>query len=116
MTDKSRLGIKKGRSFSLYLLFAMVVLVLIITGLVVVNDYYTIKTIFDKNSQHLKRQTEQDIIITIRLSDESFNLYDSSLNEQMRRGLIGISGEEYEHSIQNSFAHEPDQGKKHHRR
>ena len=90
MTDKS-IGIKKGRSFSLYLLFSMVVLVLIITGLVMVNDYYTVKNIFDKNSQHLKRQTEQDIIITIRLSDESFNLYDSSLNEQMRRGL-GVSG------------------------
>src|SRR5512137_2210169 len=97
MTDKSILG-KKGRSFSLYLLFAMLVLVIIITGLVVVNDYYTIKTIFDKNSQHLKRQTEQDIIITIKLSDESFNLYDSSLNEQMRRGLTGVL-EEYEQSF-----------------
>jgi PAS domain-containing protein len=97
MTDKSIID-KKGRSFSLYLLFAMVVLVLIITGLVVLNDYFTIKTIFDKNSQHLKRQTEQDIIITIRLSDESFNLYDSSLNEQMRRGLTGVL-EEYEQSF-----------------
>jgi PAS domain-containing protein/two-component sensor histidine kinase len=97
MTDKS-ISDKKARSFSLYLLFAMIVLVLIITGLVVMNDYYTIKTIFDKNSQHLKRQTEQDIIITIRLSDESFNLYDSSLNEQMRRGLTGVM-EEYEQSF-----------------
>jgi hypothetical protein len=96
MTDKSIFD-KKGRSFSLYLLLAMVVLVLIITGLVVVNDYYTIKSIFDKNSQHLMKQTEQDIIITIKLSDESFNLYDSSLNEQMRGGFTSLL-EEYERS------------------
>jgi PAS domain S-box-containing protein len=96
MTDKSILG-KKGRSFSLYLLFSMIVLVIIITGLVMVNDYYTVKNIFDKNSQHLKRQTEQDVIIAIRLTDESFNLYDSSLNEQMRRGFEYLA-EEYERS------------------
>ena len=45
MTDKSIID-KKGRSFSLYLLFAMVVLVLIITGLVVVNDYYHYQNYF----------------------------------------------------------------------
>ena len=43
---------------------------------------------FEKNSQHLKQQTEQDIIITIKLTDESYDLYDSSLNEQMRRDLM----------------------------
>jgi PAS domain S-box-containing protein len=99
MTDK-RIFSKRGRSFFLYLLFAMVVLVIIIAGLVMVNDYYTVKNIFDKNSQHLKQQTEQDIIITIRLSDQSFNLYDSSLNEQMRRGFEYLI-EEYERSARN---------------
>ncbi len=48
MTDKS-IFTKKGRSFSLYLLLAMILLVVIITGLVMVNDYYTVKNIFDKN-------------------------------------------------------------------
>ncbi len=62
-----------------------------------VNDYYTVKNIFDKNSQHLKRQTEQDIIISIRLTHQTFNLYDSSLNEQMRRGFDYLA-EEYERS------------------
>jgi len=86
MTDKSIFNFK-GRSFSLYILFAMVILVLIVVGLVTVNDYNNTKKMFEKNSQYLKQQTEQDIIITIKLTDESYDLYDSSLNEQMRRGF-----------------------------
>ncbi len=88
MADK---GILKGknRSFSLYLLVAMIVLVVIVVGLVAVNDYNT-KNMFERNSQHLQRQTEQDIIAMIRLTDESYSLYDSSLNDQMRRGLNEI--------------------------
>ena len=51
------------------------------------------KNLFEKNSQHLKQQTEQDIIITIKLTDESYRLYDSSLNEQMHKGLIVVLAE-----------------------
>ena len=49
----------------------MLVLVIIIVGLHSVNDYNSTKKTFEKNSQHLKQQTEQDIIITIKLTDES---------------------------------------------
>jgi hypothetical protein len=57
MADK---GILKGknRSFSLHLLVAMIVLVVIVVGLVAVNDYYNTKNMFERNSQHLQRQTE----------------------------------------------------------
>ncbi len=65
----------------------MVVLVIVVVGLVSVNDYNNTKKMFEKNSQHLKQQTEQDIIITIKLTDESYDLYDSSLNEEMRKGF-----------------------------
>jgi PAS domain S-box-containing protein len=92
MTDKSIFNVK-GRSFFLYILAAMLVLVIIIVGLHSVNDYYGTKKTFEKNSQHLKQQTEQDIIITIKLTDESYNLYDSSLNEQMRRGFDVVLAE-----------------------
>jgi PAS domain S-box-containing protein len=34
--------------------------------------------------------TEQDIVIIVKLTDESYNLYDSSLNEQMRRGFESV--------------------------
>ena len=70
----------------------MLVLVIIVVGLVTLNDYNNTKQTFEKNSQHLKEQTEQDIIITIKLTDESYDLYDSSLNEQMRKGLDCCAG------------------------
>lgn len=87
----------KNRSFFHYILAAMIILVFIIVGLVVVNDYLDTKKIFEKNSRHLNRQTEQGIIAIIRLSDESYNLYDSSLNELMHNGL-DIVLEEYNRS------------------
>ncbi len=92
MTDKSFFSIK-GRSFFFSLLIAMLVLVIIVVGLHSVNDYYSTKKQFEKNSQHLKQQTEQDIIITIKLTDESYTLYDSSLNEQMHKGLVIVLAE-----------------------
>ena len=36
----------------------MVVLVIIVAGLHTVTDYYTTKNQFEKNSRHLKQQTE----------------------------------------------------------
>jgi PAS domain S-box-containing protein len=92
MTDKSIFNVK-GRSFFFYILAAMLVLVLIIVGLHSVNDYYGTKKTFEKNSQHLKQQTEQDILITIKLTDQSYDLYDSSLNEQMRSGFTIVLAE-----------------------
>jgi len=92
MADKNNF-ILKDRSFSLYLLVAMVVLIVIVIGLVAVNDYYNTKNMFDRNSQHLQRQTEQNIIATIKLTDESYTLYDSSLNDQMRRGFDVVLAE-----------------------
>ena len=70
MTDKSIFNVKD-RSFFLYILVAMVVLVIVVVGLVSVNDYNNTKKMFEKNSQHLKQQTEQDILITIKLTDEA---------------------------------------------
>jgi PAS domain S-box-containing protein len=92
MTDRKFFGFK-GRSFTLYILIAMIILVFIVVGLVTLNDYNNTKQTFEKNSKHLKDQTEQDILITIKLTDESYDLYDSSLNEQMRRGFNEVLAE-----------------------
>ena len=92
MTDKSFFSIQ-GRSFFFSLLIAMIILVLIVVGLVTLYDYNNTKQSFEKNSKHLKEQTEQDILITIKLTDESYDLYDSSLNEQMRNGLNVVLSE-----------------------
>jgi len=89
MAERKIFG-SKGRSFTLYILIAMIILVFIVVGLVTLNDYYNTKQTFEKNSKHLKEQTEQDILIAIKLTDESYDLYDSSLNDQMRRGLIEV--------------------------
>ena len=87
------------------------ILVIIVVGLDSVNDYYNTKNIFEKNSQHLKQQTEQDIIITIKLTDESYDLYDSSLNEQMRRGFDSSAGS-IQRVLGNTLTHEPDRFEK----
>ncbi len=92
MSDRKIFSLKN-RSFSLYLLIAMVVLIVIVVGLVSVNDYYNTKKMFDRNSQHLQQQTEQDIVATIKLTDESYTLYDTSLNDQMRRGFDIVQAE-----------------------
>lgn len=92
MTGKSIFSLKE-RSFASYLLVVMLILVIIVVGLVVVNNYFNTQKIFEKNSQHIKQQTEQSIIITVKLTDEIYNLYDSSLNEQMRRGFDAVLAE-----------------------
>ncbi len=89
MTEKKAFSLKN-RSFFVSILFAMIVLIFIVGMLVVVNDFYNTKNIFNKNSQHIKRMTEHDITVIIKLTDESYNLYDSSLNEQMCTGLQGV--------------------------
>jgi len=96
MTNKSFFCIR-GRSFFFFLLIAMLVLVIIVLGLHSVNDYNNTKQMFEKNSRHLKVQTEQDILITIKLTDQSYDLYDSSLNEQMHSGFKVVLAE-YERS------------------
>ncbi len=96
MADKDFFSLKD-RSFSLYLLLAMVVLIVIVIGLVAVNDYYNTKNMFERNSQHLQRQTEQDIIATVKMTDASYTLYDNSLNDLMRRGFDPVLAE-YERS------------------
>jgi HAMP domain-containing protein len=92
MTDKNFFSLKD-RSFSLYLLVAMVVLIVIVIGLVAVNDYNNTKNMVDRNSAHLQRQTEQNIIAIVKLTDESYTLYDSSLNDLMRKGFEVVQAE-----------------------
>ncbi len=96
MTDKDFFSLKD-RSFSLYLLVAMVVLIIIVIGLVAVNDYNNTKSMFERNSRHLQRQTEENIIATVKLTDVSYTLYDDTLNDLMREGFDGVLSE-YERS------------------
>ena len=52
-----------------------------------VNDYIYTKTILTVKSSLLQVQTEQNIIEAMRLKDLTWNIYDDTLNDQMKKGF-----------------------------
>jgi PAS domain S-box-containing protein len=95
--------VRKTRSFSVILLLYMILLVLCVVGFMTVNDYLYTKNNFDRESHLLQVQTEQNIIEAMRLKDATWNIYDESLDDQMKKGLTSVlleynrSGNEPEH-------------------
>ena len=81
---------KKVRSFSFYLIFSMVILVLCIVGFLSVNDYLYTKQNYDREVHLLQVQTEQNIQGAMRLKDATWNIFDDSLNEKMNLGLSSV--------------------------
>jgi len=79
--------VQKTRSFSFILLLYMILLVLCVVGFMTVNDYLYTKNNFDRESNLLQVQTEQNIIEAMRLKDVTWNIYDESLDDQMKKGL-----------------------------
>jgi PAS domain S-box-containing protein len=81
----------------------MILLVLCVVGFMTVNDYLYTKNNFDRESHLLQVQTEQNIIEAMRLKDATWNIYDESLDDQMKKGLTSVlleynrSGNEPEH-------------------
>jgi PAS domain S-box-containing protein len=65
----------------------MILLVLCVVGFMTVNDYLYTKNNFDRESNLLQVQTEQNIIEAMRLKDVTWNIYDESLDDQMKKGL-----------------------------
>jgi PAS domain S-box-containing protein len=95
--------VRKTRSFSVILLLYMILLVLCVVGFMTVNDYLYTRNNFDRESHLLQVQTEQNIIEAMRLKDATWNIYDESLDDQMKKGLTSVlleynrSGNEPEH-------------------
>ena len=79
---------KKIRSFSFYLLFSMIVLVLCIVGFLTINDYLYTRDNFERESHLLQVQTEQNIRESLLYKDATANLFDDILNEKMKSGLV----------------------------
>jgi PAS domain S-box-containing protein len=81
----------------------MILLVLCVVGFMTVNDYLYTRNNFDRESHLLQVQTEQNIIEAMRLKDATWNIYDESLDDQMKKGLTSVlleynrSGNEPEH-------------------
>jgi signal transduction histidine kinase/HAMP domain-containing protein len=88
---------KKTRSFSFYLLFSMIILVVCIVGFLTINDYLYTKNSFDRESHLLQIQTEQNIRGSLVYKDATSNLFDNILNERMNKGLLSLV-QEYERS------------------
>jgi PAS domain S-box-containing protein len=68
----------------------MVLLVLCVVGFMTVNDYLYTKNNFDRESHLLQVQTEQNIIEAMRLKESTWNIYDESLDDQMKKGLTSV--------------------------
>jgi PAS domain S-box-containing protein len=68
----------------------MILLVLCVVGFMTVNDYLYTKNNFDRESHLLQVQTEQNIIEAMRLKDVTWNIYDESLDDQMKKGLTSV--------------------------
>jgi PAS domain S-box-containing protein len=79
--------VRKTRSYSVILLLYMILLVLCVVGFMTVNDYLYTKNNFDRESLLLQVQTEQNIIEAMRLKDVTWNIYDETLDDQMKKGL-----------------------------
>jgi PAS domain S-box-containing protein len=78
------------RSFSVFLLISMILLVLCIVGFLALNDYLFTKSNFDQQSTLLEFQTEQNIDQVIRTTDAAWNIFDDNLNSRMEQGLDNV--------------------------
>ena len=81
---------QKIRSLSIILLLYMVLLVICVVGFMTVNDYIYTKNNFDREAGLLQVQTEQNIIEAVRLKDLTWNIYDETLDDQMKKGLTSV--------------------------
>jgi HAMP domain-containing protein/signal transduction histidine kinase len=80
----------KVRSFSFYLLFSMVILILCIVGFLTINDYIYTRQNYDREQHLLQVQTEQNIQGAMRLKDATWNIFDDSLNERMNTSMSSV--------------------------
>ena len=82
--------VQKTRSLSFILFLYMILLVICVVGFMTVNDYVYTKNNFDREASLLQVQTEQNIIEAIRLKDLTWNIYDETLDDQMKKGLTSV--------------------------
>ncbi|HET6581398.1 MAG TPA: hypothetical protein VFG36_05910, partial [Methanoregula sp.] len=81
---------RKIRSISFTLLLSMILLIICIVGFISLNSYFYTKNNFEHESSLLQVQTEQNIIEAMRLKEITWNVYDETLNDQMKEGLGSV--------------------------
>jgi PAS domain S-box-containing protein len=93
----------RNRPFSHYLLACMLVIVLVLVGYLTISMYFYTKGNFEQDAFRLQHQTEENINEAVHLADESFNLFDDTLNAKMKDGF-SVFLAEYERSGRNPAA------------
>ena len=84
---------KKIRSFSFYLMFSMIILILCIVGFLTINDYLYTKDNFDRELHLLQVQTEQNVRGALLYKEVTENIFDDVLNDRMESGLESLVNE-----------------------
>ena len=82
--------VQRMKSLSVSFLLPMVLLIICIVGFISFNGYFYTKNNFERESSLLKAQTEQNIIEAMRLEEITWNVYDETLNDQMKDGLSSV--------------------------
>lgn len=80
-------------SFSHYLLFSMILLILVMAMGITYFDYRHAEETYQKSARAMQEQTENDIAKTIRIVDSAYAMYDQTLNLQMMNGFSLFLGE-----------------------
>lgn len=81
---------RKIRSISFTFLLSMIFLIMCIVGFISLNSYFYTKNNFEHESSLLQVQTEQNIIEALRLEETTWDIYDETLNDQMKNGLVSV--------------------------
>ena len=83
----------KRRPFSQYLLYSTILFILFVALAVTAVDYLHAKTNFEENAASLKAQTEHDLVLSTLMANAGFELFDESLNTQMKQGFSAFLNE-----------------------
>ena len=82
--------VRRVRSISISLLLSMILLIVCIVGFLSFNGYLYAKSNFERESTLLQAQTEQNIVEAMRLEEITWNVFDETLNDQMKDGLTAV--------------------------
>jgi len=91
--EQSRKGISPSYSFFHHLLLWMVVLILVLAIGITTFDYRQAEETYQKNARAMQEQTEADIAKTITVIDSAYDMYDSSLNNEMKNAFSQLMKE-----------------------
>ena len=85
------------RPFIQYLLILFILLILGVIITLTVMDYQNEQRTFERNLEVVQTQTEEDIAGALKLVDESYKVYDNTMNKQLKEDFV-VFLEEYNKS------------------